>query len=120
MNNNDGFWSERRTALLTSMWAEGVATREIGRQLNCTKNAAIGKAHRLDLPPHVNGTVYRPIVRAEPAWWGQIREGGCSYDIGDGNVFSFCGAELRPGSSYCCEHHAIVWRAPPAAPKVAA
>lgn len=36
--------------LLRRLWLEGTPTAEIGRQLGCSTNAAIGKAHRLRLP----------------------------------------------------------------------
>jgi len=32
----------------------------------------------------------------------------------------FCNAKRKPGSSYCCEHHAVVWFAAPPRVKKAA
>lgn len=45
----------------------------------------------------------------EPAWWQQIRDGGCSYDLGDERGFNFCGEPVRKGSSFCAKHHALCW-----------
>jgi GcrA cell cycle regulator len=33
-----------------TLWAEGHSTAEIGRRMGVSKNAVVGKAHRLDLP----------------------------------------------------------------------
>lgn len=43
-------WTEERIAELRMLWAEGLSTAEIGRRINVSKNAVVGKAHRLDLP----------------------------------------------------------------------
>ena len=48
---NDNDWTEDGTARLRALWADGHTTAEIGRRLCISKNAIIGKAHRLDLPP---------------------------------------------------------------------
>jgi GcrA cell cycle regulator len=42
-------WSEETILLLRELWAQGHSTAEIGRRLGVTKNAIVGKAHRLDL-----------------------------------------------------------------------
>ncbi|ANA12707.1 MULTISPECIES: GcrA family cell cycle regulator [Acetobacter] len=44
-------WTEEIIAQLKALWAEGLSTAEIGRRLSITKNAVVGKAHRLGLPP---------------------------------------------------------------------
>lgn len=43
-------WSDEIISHLRALWAEGHSTAEIGRRLGVTKNAIVGKAHRLDLP----------------------------------------------------------------------
>jgi GcrA cell cycle regulator len=42
-------WNEDRVGALRRLWDEGHATAEIGRRLRVSKNAIVGKAHRLDL-----------------------------------------------------------------------
>jgi GcrA cell cycle regulator len=42
-------WSEDVIGQLTTLWAEGHSTAEIGRRLGVSKNAVVGKAHRLNL-----------------------------------------------------------------------
>lgn len=43
-------WTEEAIGRLRTLWAEGHSTAEIGRRLGVSKNAVVGKAHRLDLP----------------------------------------------------------------------
>src|SRR3712207_3370404 len=43
-------WTAKSINLLRALWAEGHSTAEIGRRMGVTKNAIVGKAHRLDLP----------------------------------------------------------------------
>ena len=43
-------WTDGTITRLRALWAEGLSTAEIGRRLGTTKNAIVGKAHRLDLP----------------------------------------------------------------------
>lgn len=42
-------WSEETIARLRELWAEGHSTAEIGRRMGISKNAVVGKAHRLNL-----------------------------------------------------------------------
>ncbi|MBS1101526.1 GcrA cell cycle regulator [Gluconobacter sp. Dm-62] len=44
-------WTDETIARLRDLWSQGLSTAEIGRQLSITKNAVVGKAHRLGLPP---------------------------------------------------------------------
>lgn len=44
-------WTDELIAKLRELWGQGLSTAEIGRQLSITKNAVVGKAHRLGLPP---------------------------------------------------------------------
>ena len=43
-------WNEDTIVRLRALWDEGLSTAEIGRRLGITKNAVVGKAHRLVLP----------------------------------------------------------------------
>nr|QBM02683.1 hypothetical protein [uncultured archaeon] len=53
-------WSARMVANLTQLWAEGYSASMIGERLGISRNAVIGKVHRLRLPkpsvkvPHVS------------------------------------------------------------------
>ena len=43
-------WTEELITQLRLFWDEGHSTAEIGRRLGVSKNAVVGKAHRLELP----------------------------------------------------------------------
>ena len=43
-------WNDETIARLRAFWAEGLSTAEIGRRMGVSKNAVVGKAHRLNLP----------------------------------------------------------------------
>ncbi|MEO1190806.1 MAG: GcrA family cell cycle regulator [Pseudomonadota bacterium] len=72
-------WNEERIIQLRQLWEEGLSASSIGRVLGVTKNAVVGKAHRLKLssrpspirksskPPVRKATVLaRPTLPAEP------------------------------------------------------
>ena len=42
-------WTEETIERLRALWAEGLSTAEIGRRMGISKNAVVGKAHRLNL-----------------------------------------------------------------------
>lgn len=42
-------WNDETIARLRGLWAEGLSTAEIGRRMCVSKNAVVGKAHRLSL-----------------------------------------------------------------------
>ncbi len=54
-------WTDEVIDRLRLLWAEGLSTAEIGRRLGVSKNAVVGKAHRLSLPPRPS-----PIRRGQP------------------------------------------------------
>ena len=42
-------WNDETIARLRALWLEGLSTAEIGRRMGVSKNAVVGKAHRLNL-----------------------------------------------------------------------
>ena len=61
-SNSD--WDTDAIARLRVLWAEGHSTAEIGRRMGFTKNAIIGKAHRLALPARASPIRVRGTGRA--------------------------------------------------------
>jgi GcrA cell cycle regulator len=55
-------WNDDIIVRLRSLWAEGHSTAEIGRRIAVSKNAVVGKAHRLGLAARPS-----PIRRDGPA-----------------------------------------------------
>ncbi len=43
-------WNDETIARIRVLWSEGHSTAEIGRRMGISKNAVVGKAHRLALP----------------------------------------------------------------------
>jgi len=54
-------WNGETIATLRKLWVEGLSIREIEKRTGWSKNAIVGKAHRLDLPARPS-----PIKRGEP------------------------------------------------------
>ena len=54
-------WTTEAIERLKALWAEGHSTAEIGRRMGISKNAVVGKAHRLNLPARPS-----PIRRDAP------------------------------------------------------
>ncbi|WP_182980597.1 GcrA family cell cycle regulator [Gluconacetobacter asukensis] len=59
-------WTEETIARLRELWQQGLSTAEIGRQLSVTKNAVVGKAHRLGLQARPS-PIRRPPASARAA-----------------------------------------------------
>lgn len=103
-------WTPERIAALIALWNESLSTSEIGNRLGITKNAVIGKVHRLGLPQR------RPTQKPEPVAANVIKlealsANMCSWPLGNpGEVtFHFCGEETVPGKPYCSTHCAIAY-----------
>lgn len=58
-------WTDETIARLRDLWSQGLSTAEIGRQLSITKNAVVGKAHRLGLPPRPSPIRNRKVKDGE-------------------------------------------------------
>lgn len=126
-------WTDERVTLLRQLWGEGKTAAEIAKRLGggLTRNAVIGKAHRLRLsnrvsPIQQNDNVKKPlavaaiavaepvrsvvaaaVVRSGGVKMADLRERMCRWPIGDPKDvehFHFCGEGAVPGMSYCAEH----------------
>ncbi len=64
-------WNDETIGRLRMLWSDGHSTAEIGRRLGVSKNAIVGKAHRLELPARPSpirrdgslGLPSRPAIR---------------------------------------------------------
>lgn len=129
-------WTDERVTLLKQLWGEGKTAAEIAKVLGdgITRNAVIGKAHRLKLssrlsPIQQNNTSKK--VKAEPAaprivkssvklpeFKGKqlkmvdLKERMCRWPSGDpqDETFSFCGCDSVPGLPYCPEHARLAYQ----------
>ena len=68
-------WNDERVELLKKLWAEGLSASQIaGRLGGVTRNAVIGKVHRLGLSGRATTSrmkIMRPRQRAVPAGGGK-------------------------------------------------
>jgi len=104
-------WTPERIEILTKLWNEGIATSEIGRRLDVTKNAVVGKVHRLGLPKRQSPIQRKPAKKKkapepEVITMDKLRPGMCAWPIGDPGMpgFHFCGGKAVEGKPYCREH----------------
>ena len=127
-------WTDERVEQLRSLWTEGLSASQIARVLGgVTRNAVIGKVHRLGLAgratparaerprlpaaPKVTvraQTPTTPVVEEEPVILDDgsfatvltINDRMCKWPIGDPseNEFHFCGRKPKNGSPYCEAH----------------
>ena len=98
-------WTPKRVSALIALWNEGLSTSEIGARLGVTKNAVVGKVHRLGLPKRGSPIKHKPKP-AEIIGLASLRPGMCSWPEGEPGTedFNFCGGDTVPGKPYC-DHH---------------
>ncbi|TKD21771.1 GcrA cell cycle regulator, partial [Rhodobacter capsulatus] len=61
-------WTDERVELLKKMWTEGQSASQIAKELGgVTRNAVIGKVHRLGLSNRVEGAPAAPAPVAAAA-----------------------------------------------------
>ncbi len=128
-------WTEERVGVLKKLWGEGKTAAEIAKELGgVTRNAVIGKAHRLKLSNRLSPIqqtvkkVAKPKVAEEKAalvkkrppkpanmdipFTGEgvkladLKEKMCRWPIGDPQHedFKFCGCASVIGLPYCEDH----------------
>lgn len=122
-------WTPARISTLMALWAEGISTLEIGRRLGVTKNAVVGKVHRLGLPKRqspINSTprkrepkpdnarrvaprqVQKPKEVPQGTIFGMenLSAGMCNWPEGEPGTehFNFCGQPAVEGKPYCEAH----------------
>ena len=98
-------WTPMRVGALIAFWKEGLPTSEIGQRLRVTKNAVVGKAHRLGLAKRHPSTHEKP-EEAEIIKLDRLGAGMCSWPEGEPGTeaFQFCGRPAVAGKPYCGEH----------------
>jgi GcrA cell cycle regulator len=102
-------WTEEKTALLRQLWEAGLSASEIAKRLGgVTRNAVIGKAHRIGLASRPSPIRIRHDVPVVPVRVGRT----CAWPIGDPGQsdFRFCGERPEPSRPYCAAHCAQAYR----------
>lgn len=127
-------WTEDRVAVLEKLWGEGRTAAEIAKELGdgVTRNAVIGKAHRLKLssrlspiqqnskkvkkevrpPVERRSTRKIPIILGKQLKMEDLREKMCRWPNGNPEDadFSFCGHDVTEGTPYCAAHAEIAYQ----------
>jgi GcrA cell cycle regulator len=110
-------WTQERIEALTGLWQEGHSTAEIGRRLGITKNAVVGKAHRLSLTPRPSPVKFTGLPRTRIKASSKVIEISgptCSWPHGHpgDKDFHFCDNRAMPTKPYCAEHAAVAYIRP--------
>ena len=110
-------WTDDRIAKLKKLWTEGLPTGEIGKRLGVSKNAVVGKAHRLSLKSRPS-PIRRALKKAEPKkeevtvfTLANLTSMTCRWPNGDPKEdnFHFCGKPVFQTKPYCAEHCAAAY-----------
>lgn len=131
-------WTDERVALLKKLWGEGKTAAEIAKELGgVTRNAVIGKAHRLKLSNRLSPIQQnnkKPVAKAveekqpprkiandpppmdmkiKGVSLAELKEKMCRWPIGDPKDpdFRFCGCQSVAGLPYCGEHAKVAYQA---------
>ncbi len=124
-------WTEERVEILKQLWGGSLTAAQIAERIGgMSRNAVIGKAHRLGLsvskpsgprpsapslrkappppPPPPAPLKTEPDIRAEDLPWHRR----CQWPIGHPGEpdFHFCGAAAAEGKPYCAEHCMLAYR----------
>ncbi|MDA0339165.1 MAG: global cell cycle regulator GcrA-like protein [Proteobacteria bacterium] len=130
-------WTDERVELLKKLWKKGLSASQIAEALgDVTRNAVIGKAHRLSLSSRpsplkkpaeekkVKPTVKKkkPVTKAKPEKEEEpstitilsLTDRMCRWPLGHpgDDDFHFCGRMSLPGQPYCAMHAAMAYQAP--------
>jgi GcrA cell cycle regulator len=121
-------WTEQRIEMLRRLWGQGQTASQIASALGgVTRNAVIGKAHRLGVmvaqaksmmplqrslqqpqssAPEAVPSAPREPVRNYPPARAHGGTKSCSWPMGDPKQagFHFCGEPSEPGRPYCASH----------------
>lgn len=115
-------WTEERVAKLRELWAQGKTASEIGHALGgVSRNAVIGKVHRLKLSGRPSPIKHRPLEHTPTP--STVTGGGsatilalgdrsCKWPVGDplSVDFHFCGQSASAGIPYCAEHAQLAYQ----------
>ena len=131
-------WTHERIEHLKKLWEAGHTASNIATELGgITRNAVIGKAHRLGLsgrmkskskassvsivrrkkmPANRNSKIIELTTSVSepmnPISFAGIKDGLCRWPLGEPEDldFKFCGRSSNDGVVYCDEHHSLAYQ----------
>ncbi len=74
-------WTDERIAQLRQLWQDGNSASMCARSLNCTRNAVIGKVHRLDMPKRISTQFARAKAKPKKYVSGQFRKSRAKQNV---------------------------------------
>lgn len=127
-------WLAERIERLKALWNAGRSASQIANELGISRNAVIGKIHRLQ--GYTPTRIARPAAQAKPPkpppapkWkpppaaplpepvvvnapsldlrLDELKAGVCHYPHGTAAPYLFCGQPTRDGSPYCALHRRL-------------
>lgn len=116
-------WTAEKIKLLKKLWLKGKSTIEIGKELGMSKNAVVGKVHRLELasrPSPIKKNqkqsdqkqkTSKNQIKQDKVSLMDLKLNSCRWPMGDpkDEDFHFCGADTVTGKPYCSEHCKIAY-----------
>jgi GcrA cell cycle regulator len=109
-------WNHERIEELKRLWEAGYTASNIASELGgITRNAVIGKAHRLGLSGRNSKIIELTTSVSEPMnpmTFAQIKDGLCRWPLGEPEDldFKFCGRSSNKDKVYCSEHHELAYQ----------
>ena len=114
-------WTPEAIATLRRLWEDGMPSAQIGKVLHCSKNAIVGKEHRLNLKPRPSPIKAgprlvkavrlprAPVIHCEPEQVRRRATEPCCWPMGEPGRrdFRYCDVISAPGRVYCYDHLAI-------------
>ena len=105
-------WTPERVDSLVRLWSDGLSARQIADKLGgVTRNAVIGKAHRLNLQR--GSPAPEPVPEPPPPRidypitpMPEVKSWMCRWQIDEPGRFGLhiCGKTVQPGRQFCAEH----------------
>jgi GcrA cell cycle regulator len=125
-------WTDERVEQLKKLWSDGLSASQIAAELGgITRNAVIGKVHRLGLSGRAKSTSSTALAQAyeieadiEPELIDnvipigqrrtilELNEQTCRWPVGDpgSGDFFFCGGNALASLPYCAYHSRIAYQ----------
>lgn len=107
-------WSRESVAALIDLWNEGISATEIARKLGASKNAILGKVHRLGLPKRKSPIKIKPVLAPEPGPGIpliEVNDKKCRWPLGgrEERATRFCGDQVSFGKPFCPKHCGLAY-----------
>ncbi len=109
-------WTDDRVEQLKKLWESGLSASQIAAELgNVTRNAVIGKVHRLGLSGRAkspSSAVPRQRPMSQRLSLLELNEATCHWPIGDpsSSEFFFCGGKALTSLPYCAYHSRVAYQ----------